>query len=79
MDLFHTRLNVELRDDLDQARLLEIAPRWPDDLLHELDQMEFLVVETGERIRLERTLAPILFITSNSERRLPEPFLRRCV
>jgi len=79
VDLFHTRLNVELRDDLDQARLLEIAPRWPDDLLHELDQMEFLVVETGERIRLERTLAPILFITSNSERRLPEPFLRRCV
>ena len=65
---------VLLIDEIDKA------PRdFPNDLLHELDQMEFLVVETGERIRPERTLAPILFITSNSERRLPEPFLRRCV
>lgn len=65
---------VLLLDEIDKA------PRdFPNDLLHELDQMEFKVVETGERIAAPRHLAPIVFITSNSERRLPEPFLRRCV
>jgi MoxR-like ATPase len=56
------------------------APRdFPNDLLHELDQMEFTVTETGDKIAAPRSLRPIVFITSNSERRLPEPFLRRCV
>jgi MoxR-like ATPase len=65
---------VLLLDEIDKA------PRdFPNDLLHELDKMEFTVAETGETISAPRHLAPIVFITSNSERRLPEPFLRRCV
>ncbi len=65
---------VLLIDEIDKA------PRdFPNDLLHELDQMEFTVAETGETIRAPRDQRPIVFITSNSERRLPEPFLRRCV
>ena len=65
---------VILIDEIDKA------PRdFPNDLLHELDQMEFTVVETGDVIKAPRNLTPIVFITSNSERRLPEAFLRRCV
>lgn len=65
---------VLLIDEIDKA------PRdFPNDLLHELDQMEFTVAETGKTIRAPRTQRPIVVITSNSERRLPEPFLRRCV
>jgi MoxR-like ATPase len=65
---------VLLIDEIDKA------PRdFPNDLLHELDKMEFFVAETGQIISAPRTLQPIVFITSNSERRLPEPFLRRCV
>ncbi len=65
---------VLLIDEIDKA------PRdFPNDLLHELDKMEFKVVETGQVVRAERAKRPILVITSNSERRLPEPFLRRCV
>ena len=65
---------VLLIDEIDKA------PRdFPNDLLHELDQMEFTVIETGETIRAPRQQRPIVMITSNSERRLPEPFLRRCV
>jgi MoxR-like ATPase len=65
---------VLLIDEIDKA------PRdFPNDLLHELDQMEFTVTETEEIIRAPREQRPIVFITSNSERRLPEPFLRRCV
>jgi len=45
VDLFHTRLNVELRDDLDQARLLEIAPRWPDDLADPARSFEDMLCE----------------------------------
>jgi MoxR-like ATPase len=48
-------------------------------LLHELDKMEFTIVETQENIAADKAQRPIVFITSNSERRLPEPFLRRCV
>lgn len=68
-----------------QPRLLLIdeidkAPRdFPNDLLHELDQMAFTITETQETIRAPQALRPLVFITSNSERRLPEPFLRRCV
>jgi MoxR-like ATPase len=65
---------VLLIDEIDKA------PRdFPNDLLHELDKMEFTVAETQERIRASPEMRPIVFITSNSERRLPEPFLRRCV
>jgi MoxR-like ATPase len=65
---------VLLIDEIDKA------PRdFPNDLLHELDKMEFYVAETQELISASRSHRPIVFITSNSERRLPEPFLRRCV
>jgi MoxR-like ATPase len=65
---------VLLIDEIDKA------PRdFPNDLLHELDQMEFTITETGDPIAAPRNLRPMVFITSNSERRLPEPFLRRCV
>ena len=65
---------VLLIDEIDKA------PRdFPNDLLHELDKMEFTVIETGEKVEAPRALTPIVFITSNSERRLPEAFLRRCV
>ncbi|MCP4687588.1 MAG: MoxR family ATPase [Desulfobacterales bacterium] len=65
---------VVLIDEIDKA------PRdFPNDLLHELDKMDFTVTETEQTISAPRKLRPIVFITSNSERRLPEPFLRRCV
>jgi len=67
---------VLLIDEIDKA------PRdFPNDLLFELDQMQFKVPETQQVIPPEPNKAntPIVFITSNSERRLPEPFLRRCV
>lgn len=65
---------VLLIDEIDKA------PRdFPNDLLHELDKMEFTVTETGQTVSAPRNLRPLVFITSNSERRLPEPFLRRCV
>ncbi|MCP4702910.1 MAG: MoxR family ATPase [Gammaproteobacteria bacterium] len=59
---------------------IDKAPRdFPNDLLHELDKLEFTVLETGETVRGKQENRPMVFITSNSERRLPEPFLRRCV
>src|SRR5262249_43594926 len=65
---------VLLIDEIDKA------PRdFPNDLLHELDKMEFFVPEIDKIIRAPKEKRPIVFITSNSERRLPEPFLRRCV
>lgn len=65
---------VVLLDEIDKA------PRdFPNDLLLELDQMEFTISETGHTIRAESKYRPVVVITSNSERRLPEPFLRRCV
>jgi MoxR-like ATPase len=65
---------ILLIDEIDKA------PRdFPNDLLHELDQMEILCRETNERRPVKPNLRPLVFITSNSERRLPEPFLRRCV
>lgn len=66
---------VLLIDEIDKA------PRdFPNDLLHELDKMEFTVVEINQLIRLEKKENhPLVFVTSNSERRLPDAFLRRCV
>lgn len=65
---------VLLIDEIDKA------PRdFPNDLLHELDKMEFTVRETGKPVSAPAEMRPVVLITSNSERRLPEPFLRRCV
>jgi MoxR-like ATPase len=62
---------VLLIDEIDKADL-----EFPNDLLGELDRMEFHVYETGETVRaVER---PIVVITSNNEKELPDAFLRRC-
>jgi len=63
---------VLLIDEIDKADL-----EFPNDLLHELDVMEFSVIETGDRYRA--ALRPIVIITSNAEKELPDPFLRRCI
>ena len=62
---------VLLIDEIDKADI-----EFPNDLLLELDRMEFHVYETGETIRAERR--PIVIITSNNEKELPDAFLRRC-
>jgi len=62
---------VLLIDEIDKADI-----EFPNDLLQELDRMEFFVYETGETIRAERR--PIVIITSNNEKELPDAFLRRC-
>jgi MoxR-like ATPase len=63
---------VLLIDEIDKADL-----EFPNDLLHELDAMEFEIVETGERHRARQR--PVVVITSNAEKELPDAFLRRCV
>jgi MoxR-like ATPase len=63
---------VLLIDEIDKADL-----EFPNDLLHELDTMEFTVVETGDRHVAKQR--PIVIVTSNSEKELPDAFLRRCV
>ncbi|TRO93675.1 MoxR family ATPase [Glycocaulis profundi] len=62
---------VLLIDEIDKADI-----EFPNDLLQELDRMEFHVYETGETIRAE--VRPIVIITSNNEKELPDAFLRRC-
>jgi MoxR-like ATPase len=63
---------VVLIDEVDKA------PRdFPNDLLDEIDRMEFSVPELGQTFRAAHR--PVVVITSNSERQLPDPFLRRCV
>ena len=62
---------VLLIDEIDKADI-----EFPNDLLTELDQMEFFVYETGETIRAQTR--PIVIITSNNEKELPDAFLRRC-
>ena len=62
---------VLLIDEVDKADI-----EFPNDLLQELDRMEFHVYETGETIRAINR--PIVIITSNSEKELPDAFLRRC-
>ena len=63
---------VLLIDEIDKAEL-----EFPNDLLNELDEMSFYIPETGETIKAKHR--PIVIITSNSEKELPDPFLRRCV
>ncbi len=63
---------VLLIDEIDKADL-----EFPNDLLHELDTMEFTVIETGDHYRARHR--PLVVITSNAEKELPDPFLRRCI
>jgi MoxR-like ATPase len=62
---------VLLIDEVDKADI-----EFPNDLLVELDRMEFFVYETGETIKARQR--PIIIITSNNEKELPDAFLRRC-
>ena len=62
---------VLLIDEIDKADI-----EFPNDLLLELDRMEFFVYETGETIKAKQR--PILIIASNNEKELPDAFLRRC-
>lgn len=62
---------VLLIDEIDKADI-----EFPNDLLTELDKMEFFVYETGETIKTKHR--PIIIITSNNEKDLPDAFLRRC-
>ena len=62
---------VLLIDEIDKADI-----EFPNDLLQELDRMEFHVYETGETIRAKHR--PVVIITSNNEKELPDAFLRRC-
>src|SRR6185369_1768290 len=63
---------VLLIDEIDKADL-----EFPNDLLHELDRMRFHVSETKEEIVAKER--PVVIITSNAEKELPDAFLRRCV
>ena len=62
---------VLLIDEIDKADI-----EFPNDLLLELDRMEFHVYETGETVKAVQR--PIVIITSNNEKELPDAFLRRC-
>ncbi|MEM9554122.1 MAG: MoxR family ATPase [Acidobacteriota bacterium] len=63
---------VLLIDEIDKADM-----EFPNDLLHELDRMSFLVDETGKTVTAHHR--PIVVVTSNNEKELPDAFLRRCV
>jgi MoxR-like ATPase len=63
---------VLLIDEVDKADI-----EFPNDLLHELDRMRFRVTETGDEVVAKER--PIVVITSNNEKELPDAFLRRCV
>ena len=69
--------SVVLIDEIDKA-----SRDFPNDLLNEIDVLQFRVPEVSEEMTPEitnRSLRPIIVITSNQERNLPEPFLRRCI
>jgi len=66
--------SVILIDEIDKA------PRdLPNDVLMEIERMQFKVIETGEIHKADKKYHPIVILTSNSERNLPDAFLRRCV
>ncbi len=67
----HDARPVLLIDEIDKADI-----EFPNDLLQELDRMEFFVYETGETIKAAQR--PVVMITSNNEKELPDAFLRRC-
>lgn len=62
---------ILLIDEIDKADI-----EFPNDLLQELDRMEFFVYETGETVKAAKR--PLVIITSNNEKELPDAFLRRC-
>ena len=64
--------SVVLIDEIDKADM-----EFPNDLLHELDAMSFKIYETSDEIRASKR--PIVIITSNAEKELPDAFLRRCI
>jgi len=69
------RRSVVLIDEIDKA------PRdFPNDILNEIENLHFRIPELGQNaeVRTDQTFAPLIFITSNSEKMLPRPFLRRC-
>src|SRR5579883_3459533 len=68
---------IVLIDEIDKADI-----DFPNDLLVELDEQQFVVEEArqdGKELRIQATAAPIIFITSNDEKDLPDAFLRRCL
>ncbi|HEY6247325.1 MAG TPA: MoxR family ATPase [Pyrinomonadaceae bacterium] len=68
------RRSVVLVDEVDKA------PRdFPNDILNEIEDFSFTVFETGDVFKAEESLRPIVLLTSNSEKNLPDAFLRRCV
>jgi MoxR-like ATPase len=67
----HTETPILLIDEIDKADI-----EFPNDLLQELDRMEFFVYETGETVKASNR--PVVIITSNNEKELPDAFLRRC-
>ncbi|MDP3232296.1 MAG: MoxR family ATPase [Myxococcales bacterium] len=67
-----TERRVLLIDEIDKADL-----EFPNDLLHEIDRMRFRVIETDEEVVAKQR--PVVVITSNNEKDLPDAFLRRCV
>ncbi len=67
-----SRRVVVLIDEIDKADL-----EFPNDLLHELDRMRFVVSETGDEVVAKER--PVVILTSNNEKELPDAFLRRCV
>jgi len=67
----HQQRPILLIDEIDKADI-----EFPNDLLQEIDRMEFFVYETGEVIKAKHR--PIVIITSNNEKELPDAFLRRC-
>jgi MoxR-like ATPase len=72
---FEAQRSIVLVDEIDKA-----PKDFPNDLLHVLDQHWFDVPEIDDKItKLKDVAPPLVVITSNSERRLPEPFLRRCI
>ena len=70
-DAFTSDGAVLLIDEIDKADI-----EFPNDLLQELDRMEFFVHETGETVKAKTR--PVVIITSNNEKELPDAFLRRC-
>ena len=68
-------LGAEVRG-IDLRKVDKADIEFPNDLLVELDRMEFFVYETGETIKAKHR--PIIIITSNNEKELPDAFLRRC-
>jgi MoxR-like ATPase len=68
----NTEKSVLLIDEIDKADI-----EFPNDLLLELDRMEFTILETGREVKAQTR--PLVIITSNNEKELPDAFLRRCI